>query len=389
MARHSPQFPGDDPSFERARGAAREEADVEPIAKLTVNGPATQVVQKFHSKPNLIVGRSRQSDVPLSHPGVSFRHALFQLLGGRIYCLDLFSRMGTYWGRERRQSGWVRADSPIVIGPYTIRASLPEGEAESEWSGCHDLLAVFGGAFPTRGTQLVIDQKQGGSRWSVRRPIAIVGSDAHCHLRFRDPTVSRVHCTLLATRAGLWITDLLGREGTWVNGERVAFRLLRQDDVVQIGGARFRVDYSPAGFTPWDGPRPAETLDGFAAATDDAAPPDVPSPENSTADGSLAGDREFPLIRIATDGNSADGRPVDEADHPSRSNRGGGSAAETVFGWSPNDETVSSNNGKQKRQRRTSQDVESHAQLIERLAAGEPPASRWKRLLEKLKGSKR
>src|SRR3954462_11606016 len=57
--------------------------------------------------PFLVVGRDPSSDLQLRHPEVSDRHAYLQLVGGRLFCLDLGSRTGTYVDGRCVRSGWV------------------------------------------------------------------------------------------------------------------------------------------------------------------------------------------------------------------------------------------------------------------------------------------
>ena len=44
--------------------------------------------------PFLLVGSDPACDLRLQHPDVSDRHAYLQLVGGRLFCLDLGSRTG-------------------------------------------------------------------------------------------------------------------------------------------------------------------------------------------------------------------------------------------------------------------------------------------------------
>jgi hypothetical protein len=55
--------------------------------------------------------------------------------------------------------------------------------------------------------------------------------------------VSRVHCAFVNSPFGLWVVDLLGREGTYVNGVTVRWGLLEPDDEMQIDQFRIRVRY--------------------------------------------------------------------------------------------------------------------------------------------------
>src|SRR5262249_60601480 len=58
--------------------------------------------------------------------------------------------------------------------------------------------------------------------------LTLVGRDEACKLRLDDRNVSSFHCALVQTVEGLWIVDLLGKDGVVVDGRRV--RWARLDD---------------------------------------------------------------------------------------------------------------------------------------------------------------
>lgn len=63
----------------------------------------------------------------------------------------------------------------------------------------------------------------------------LVGRGEHCDIRLDDPSVSRVHCRVLARDGSVMLTDAGSRWGTFVNGERVEEAELRSGDRVRVG----------------------------------------------------------------------------------------------------------------------------------------------------------
>src|SRR5690242_11660021 len=57
--------------------------------------------------PYVVVGHAPRSDLVLEHGEVCDRHAYLQLIGGRLYCVDMGSRGGTLREGERLGEGWV------------------------------------------------------------------------------------------------------------------------------------------------------------------------------------------------------------------------------------------------------------------------------------------
>jgi pSer/pThr/pTyr-binding forkhead associated (FHA) protein len=55
------------------------------------------------------------------------------------------------------------------------------------------------------------------------------------------PLVSRLHCRIDATDDVLTVTDLASTNGTFVNGERIGARTVREGDHLRIGRVDFTV----------------------------------------------------------------------------------------------------------------------------------------------------
>lgn len=70
------------------------------------------------------------------------------------------------------------------------------------------------------------------------KPLSI-GAASGNDLRIGGPGVEAKHAQISATMAGFSIVDLNTKHGTRVNAEKIRERVLHNDDVVQIGAARF------------------------------------------------------------------------------------------------------------------------------------------------------
>src|SRR5437773_10713337 len=69
-----------------------------------------------------------------------------------------------------------------------------------------------------------------------------VGRHPGALLRVNHPSVSLVHAELRRTGGGLELTDLSSRNGTFVNGKRVAHsQMVQADDLLQFGATVFRL----------------------------------------------------------------------------------------------------------------------------------------------------
>lgn len=243
--------------------------DRECTVELMVDGLDRIVRLDSATRPFLVVGRSTECDLTLPDSEVSHRHASLQLFRGEVFCVDLMSRTGTYWGEERRRSGWLAPGEHLKIGPYRIR--YPKTAEPSQENGLITSKPVDANLLETVDPfdvefSFLNGQGHPGNRWRMNAPVVLVGKSKRCRLNFNHPSVSRVHCSLTATPAGVWITDLLGRSGTWVNEKRVNQHLLKANDVVRVGQFQFRVHYK----------KPIPRLDQSASPTGNPA---LPTPD--------------------------------------------------------------------------------------------------------------
>src|SRR5690606_1311777 len=101
--------------------------------------------------------------------------------------------------------------------------------------------------------------------------------------RLPDPSVSRIHCAVVATPRGVWLVDLLSREGTRVRGEPVQFTRLEEGDRFEVGIYRLRIRYHQH---------------GAAAPAASTAPPTLPV-------GQGPGAVVAPPVMVVNDGPSA------------------------------------------------------------------------------------
>ncbi len=67
---------------------------------------------------------------------------------------------------------------------------------------------------------------------------AWMGRSTQCQIRVDDPRVSRMHCVIVAAGPNWYLADLDSRNGTWVNGRRIAGPTrLAHSDTICLGGA--------------------------------------------------------------------------------------------------------------------------------------------------------
>lgn len=63
-----------------------------------------------------------------------------------------------------------------------------------------------------------------------------IGRSASCGLCLGGVLVSRCHCRLTRNSEGWLIEDCASRNGTFVNGRRIAWKYLSTGDLIELGG---------------------------------------------------------------------------------------------------------------------------------------------------------
>ena len=203
------------------------------------------------NQPFAIFGRDPRADVVLDHAQVSRRHVYLQVLEGHPFWLDLESRTGTRGERESQRFGWLARGEPLCIGPYSVRRFI--GSSGRVKGATHDevprdaplVARTYNRApLPDVTLEFLNGPSQSMSK-PVHRVMSLIGSTSGCKFRLTDPSVSRFHACLLRTSTGLWIVDLLGQSGVFVNEEQVRFHQLVDGDLLRIGRYKIRVRCHP------------------------------------------------------------------------------------------------------------------------------------------------
>ena len=246
-----------------------------PLQLSVVDATRPEPLRRVFHQPFVVIGRNPTSDLLLDHWRVSRRHAYLQVVMGRMFCIDLGSRTGTAWDDGTWGPGWLDSDRSLVVGPYEISRWV-ENERDEVVDEPPSLGTIAVNAVSGYCT---LEHADGAGRHtpiSLDQGLALVGNAAECRVRLAFPDVSKTHCSLIRSDDGVWVVDLLGRGGTFVNESKVRFARLDDGDELRIGRhvMRFRMDDPPRSV-----PRPMPPGREIARR-----PIDVPSVRLSRAD---------------------------------------------------------------------------------------------------------
>lgn len=212
------------------------------------------------AQPFTLVGRDDACDVTLSDPEVNMRHAWVQVLGGRVFAVDLGSHSGLVWPGGGRGPGWLDVGTPVRIGPFHLSLRVAASDRPSSYPSGYNPLAADTAAKTKSSVALEFrNGRRAKDRWPVNRLLTLIGRAADCKIHLNADDISPYHCGIVFTRMGLWVVDLSGR-GVVVNGERMRVAPLPQGAELWVGRFLIGCAYQspgPPGSSGRLGPAPA------------------------------------------------------------------------------------------------------------------------------------
>jgi pSer/pThr/pTyr-binding forkhead associated (FHA) protein len=231
------------------------------------------------AQPFTLVGRDDACDVTLSDPEINPRHVWLQVLGGRVFAVDLGSRTGLQWPSGARGPGWLDVDLPARVGPFLLRLRAPVSDRPSDYPPDYNPLASNPDAKARLGVALEFrNGRRAKDRWHVNRLLTLIGRAPDCKIHLTADDISPYHCGIVATRVGLWVVDLSGR-GVVVNGERMRVAPLPQGAELWIGRFLLGCQYQVPPFSNRPTPAPPSGKSGRSPRpTSNSASPNSPAP---------------------------------------------------------------------------------------------------------------
>jgi pSer/pThr/pTyr-binding forkhead associated (FHA) protein len=84
--------------------------------------------------------------------------------------------------------------------------------------------------------------RDGDADIALDRTVVVVGRHRWCDVPIASPRVSRRHCCLVLDGKCVLVRDLGSKNGTRINGQRVAEGVLRPGDELSIAHCRFQLE---------------------------------------------------------------------------------------------------------------------------------------------------
>ncbi|MGO9080252.1 MAG: FHA domain-containing protein [Streptosporangiaceae bacterium] len=221
----------------------------------------------LHGGASYRIGRDPQSDIVLTDPRVSWRHASLRLDGGTWLLEDAGSTNGTFSGPDRVAQLTITGDCEVRLGHAltgpALSCSVTEAPPKPQDTALASVVnaSMFGTTAahvaagrpgpPTEVPPAAPAGESGiGSPGSHRAPTSVlqlampvlrIGRASDNDVVVADLSVSRHHAELRRTPGGYQIADLDSYNGTFVNGGRVSSSPVTEADVIGVGLATFRL----------------------------------------------------------------------------------------------------------------------------------------------------
>jgi pSer/pThr/pTyr-binding forkhead associated (FHA) protein len=107
-----------------------------------------------------------------------------------------------------------------------------------------------------------------GKEIKISKAPFVIGRQDDCHLRPKSDAISRRHCELVFGESQVIIRDLGSKNGTYVNGDRVAGdRVLKLGDHLKVGPLEFEVQFD-VGLSSEKRPKVAGVKDAALRSSD-------------------------------------------------------------------------------------------------------------------------
>ena len=234
-------------------------SEIEPA----VVGPAAEVLLLLGDKQlgasslsggELTIGRTPGNDIVIDNVGVSRRHAVIRVQGGKAILEDLGSANGTFIRGQKIERYDLQDGDEIAIVKHRLVYRIPKDtEAPSRVEPMPDpgqrtmyidtttIAQAVGSrqaprseaaaATTLRPRLLLPDLK----KFALDADEVTLGSGSGCQIQLSGMFVGRVHAKIVRTKDGqLKIQHLGGLAGTRVNGEKISEHILKHGDEIEI-----------------------------------------------------------------------------------------------------------------------------------------------------------
>lgn len=181
-----------------------------------------------------LLGSRKGCKLALQHGRVAALHVAIVNDGSKLLAIDLVTNHGTLLNGLKMEQEQLNDGDMLTIHPWEFRIDIaeprPSGHADAHPFGLEPSPHV-----------VALEHLGSGRVLQPGRDACIIGRRNGCDIALSDNQVSRVHALVFSYFGRPAIFDLLASNQTFVNGQPVQFRLLKDGDAIAVGESEFRV----------------------------------------------------------------------------------------------------------------------------------------------------
>ena len=256
----APGSVADETPLSAAAAAAPE--PVPPAPTPPIKGPTPEVLLFLGDKSlgtfslakgELTIGRNPGNDILIDNVGVSRRHAVIKMSGGRVTVEDLGSANGTFVGGQKITSHELKDGDEIQVLKHRLVFRVPKDAATAKLEIAADAgqktmfidaatiaQAAAGkaagrpeAAAPKLRPSLILPDRR---KMALEMEEITLGTGPDCKVQVSGMFVAKLHARIVPDKEGQFkIIHVAGLAGTRVNGEKVSEHVLKHGDEIEIG----------------------------------------------------------------------------------------------------------------------------------------------------------
>jgi|GEM_PF-1795598 len=219
------------------------------IKLLVTNRSSGDTRQYQFSQNTITLGRQTDCDVPLETSGASRKHAAIFVTKNLVELEDLGSGNGTTLNQIRipsKERYPLKTGDKIRIEDIEIDVQIESATPKAVKFDSTDpdiieikmIKKVLGALDQDKQPCLIVTSEPFANKKAMfddAMEELVIGRDPECQLFMDSHVVSRRHAIISIKWGGFSITDLSSKNGTFVNGERIQEKMLRDGDEIVFG----------------------------------------------------------------------------------------------------------------------------------------------------------
>ncbi len=203
--------------------------------------------QQFEiAREQISLGRATINDIVIPEPNVSRSHARLEIIQGNPVIFDLDSANGVRVNGQPVREARLNQGDVFTLGGAEFRfepgrpspageITLIDSETDLEATLASETIAMA--VNETAYPRLALTFEDKTEEFVLFDDSVTIGRHSSNQVVLSHERVSRQHAAIEQRSGGVFLRDLNSTNGTWVGGERITERELRDGDTIKIGSA--------------------------------------------------------------------------------------------------------------------------------------------------------